>query len=111
MENRKNLSRRRFIQLSLCGAASLPLSGVPTRSAWAADPVPLTEDDPLAKKLAYRIDASSVDPSEFPNYQAGQTCANCLHYKGAEDADAGLCALFPGKTVEAKGWCKVWVKT
>ena len=57
-----------------------------------------------------RDDQYLVDAKANPNYKPGQDCANCLQSHG-KPGDAQLpCNIFPGKLVQAKGWCKVWVK-
>jgi High potential iron-sulfur protein len=80
------------------------------QAAGAADLPHLTTTDPTAVALAYHEDASQVDAKQFPTYKAGQNCSTCLQVKG----DAGQmwrpCNLFPGKLVNANGWCRVWVK-
>ena len=35
-------------------------------------------------------------------------CSNCSVYGGADGAAQGACTLFPGKLVQAAGWCKSW---
>ena len=40
---------------------------------------------------------------------AGQGCANCNFYQGAATG-FGPCQLFPGKAVNAKGWCSGYAK-
>ncbi|MBT8143396.1 MAG: high-potential iron-sulfur protein [Gammaproteobacteria bacterium] len=90
--------RRRFLQL----ASAALLSPLLLRTGFASE---LSEDDPTAQALGYRIDASQVDDDL---YKSGSSCANCMQYQG-EDA-TGVCPLFPGKTVRAAGWCKAWVK-
>lgn len=100
MSDRKQ-SRRHFLQLAAATALT-PLLG---RVAVAGGGPPLEESDPTASALGYRVDASTVDD---PAYKPGSACSNCMHYQGAEDS--GHCALFPGKTVQAAGWCKAWVK-
>ena len=84
------------------------------RTASAADaPAALPHvaaNDPTAIALAYHENAKSVDAKAFPNYKPEQKCSNCLQSKG-KDGDAWLgCNLFPGKLVNAGGWCKVYVK-
>jgi hypothetical protein len=78
--------------------------------AMAADQPHLTTTDPTAMALGYHENASTVDAKQFTSYQPGQTCSTCLQLKG----DAGQmwrpCNLFPGKLVNANGWCRVWVK-
>jgi hypothetical protein len=89
-----NIARRKFIQLSAV--------------AVAADLPHLTEDDAMAKSMKYTHDASSVDPSSRTNPAADQHCANCALVQG-NDGDAWRpCQIFPGKAVNANGWCSVW---
>lgn len=68
----------------------------------------LTEDDAMAKNMRYVHDASSVDPATRANPTADQTCANCVLIQGADGEAWRPCQIFPGKLVNAKGWCSVW---
>ncbi len=68
----------------------------------------LEESDPQARSLSYVHDASSVDASKFPRYEEGQICANCALYLDQNGAEWGGCSIFPGKLVNANGWCSVW---
>ena len=100
----KHLDRRRFL-MGLAVAAPLG-SLVVSRGAIAADLPKLALDDPLAVGLQYVEDATTATA---PNYKAGQTCDNCLQIKGAEGAAFRPCAIVPGKSVAAAGWCSAWV--
>jgi hypothetical protein len=84
------------------------------RNALAADaPAALPHvaaNDPTAIALGYHESAKTVDAKAFPNFKPEQKCSNCLQSKG-KDGDAWMgCNLFPGKMVNAGGWCKVYVK-
>ena len=68
----------------------------------------IEESDPVAKALAYVHDASSVDTSAQPRFQAGQNCSNCAQYSN-DDGGWGACAIFPGKLVAAQGWCAGYI--
>ncbi|MGF6778885.1 high-potential iron-sulfur protein [Paraburkholderia sp. GAS334] len=96
-------TRRSFLILSASVASSLALSRVAS-----ADEAKLSEDDPAAQKLGYRLDASKVDKSKFPAWAAGQTCSNCSLYQGGASDPYGGCALFGVKQVAARGWCTSW---
>ena len=102
------IPRRRLLKNVLLGMAVAPAAGWLVRAESA--PVKLEVSDPQAKALGYVEDASQVDAKANPNYKPGQTCSNCLQAQG-KPGDAQLpCNIFPGKLVQAKGWCKVWVK-
>lgn len=102
----KSIARRKFIQLSAAAAAAYLVS--PVRSTRASDLPQLAEDDPMAVSMKYTHDASSVDPATRTNPAADQNCANCALAQGGA-GDAWLpCQIFPGKVVNANGWCSVW---
>ena len=68
----------------------------------------LSEDDPMAQGMKYTHDASSVDPASRANPAEEQHCSNCALAQG-EATDGWLpCQIFPGKLVNANGWCSVW---
>jgi High potential iron-sulfur protein len=104
----QKLSRRRLLQGAIAGLAAVPAATLVAEQARAAEP--LSEADPTAKSLGYVTDAKKVDPKANPNFKAGQHCANCMQYTGKAGAADGPCNIFPGKTVKAAGWCKVWVQ-
>ncbi len=100
------IARRKFIQLSAAAAAGYFMQD--SRKAMAQDPPHLSEDDPMAQSLKYTHDASTVDPATRKNPAADQNCANCALIQG-KDGDAWRpCQIFPGKLVNAAGWCDVW---
>ena len=99
-----HLSRRRFLRnLAVAGPAGSLLLVNP---AGAADLPKLALDDPLAVGLQYVEDATA---SSAPNYKAGQNCANCLQIRGNDGDAYRPCAIVPGKSVAAAGWCSAWV--
>lgn len=79
-------------------------------SAPASDkPMPrLAEDDPQARSLGYLHDATKVDTGKYSRFEAGQACKNCALYAETDDAQWGGCSIFPGKLVNADGWCNVY---
>ncbi|MGE0622846.1 MAG: high-potential iron-sulfur protein [Pseudomonadales bacterium] len=92
----------------------LKLSGAAALSAFAHNRLiastalkPLDASHPAAKALAYVENAADADPSR---YLQGSRCDNCTHYQPQQGAsDIGGCALFPGFSVVATGWCAGWV--
>ncbi len=102
------LSRRDALKklALLLGAAGVADAYAPAR---AAELPHLSPDDPNAVALAYHLDASTVDPKQFPTYRRGQSCDSCLQLQGKEGDPWRPCNLFPGQLVNAKGWCRVWV--
>jgi len=102
------IPRRSLLKNALLGIAAAPAVGWLGRAESA--PVELDVNDPQAKALGYVKDAKTVDAKANPNYKPGQICANCLQAQGKAGEALLPCNIFPGKLVQAKGWCKVWVK-
>ena len=100
------IARRKFIQLSAVAAAGYLVT--PSRDAVAQDLPQLTTDDPMAGAMKYTHDASTVDASTRTNPAPDQTCANCALVQGNDGDEWRPCQIFPGKAVNAKGWCSVW---
>ena len=90
------IARRQFIQISAVAAAGCLVA--PGKEARAQDGDRLTEDDPTAQSLKY-VHSSTTD---------GQTCANCALIQGNDGDEWRPCQIFPGKLVNAAGWCSVW---
>jgi hypothetical protein len=98
-------SRRRFIRLGTAALAAAPFASVlSSRTAEAAEV--LSESDPTATALGYKMDAAKA-----PNRKdTTSVCGNCSLYTGKAGAADGPCSVFGGKLVSAKGWCSAWVK-
>ena len=100
------IARRQFIQLSAVAAAGCMMR--PGNEAHAQDMPRIEESDPIAQSLKYVHDASAVDPASRANPAPEQNCANCALIQGDEGAEWRPCQIFPGKLVNANGWCTVW---
>ena len=109
MSDTNQNARRRFLKLALTGVAA-PIGVVLATGAHAADLPHLEESDPVAAALGYKHDTAAVDAAKYPTHKADQVCANC-QFAQAPQADGWMpCTLFPGKTVNPKGWCVSWAK-
>jgi len=99
-----HLTRRHFLRnLAVAGSAG---SVFMLNPASAQDLPKLSLDDPLAIGLQYVEDATTATG---PTYKAGQSCANCLQIQGNDGDAYRPCAIVPGKSVAAAGWCSAWV--
>ena len=112
MSQRETLSRRRFMGATAKWAAFIPAASLIARVAAAQTRI--EETHPTAVALGYRHDANDVDVTRYPKRGTPegqmQLCDNCIHYKTEEEQDGWApCAIFPGQSVAAKGWCNVWV--
>ncbi|HTE41206.1 MAG TPA: high-potential iron-sulfur protein [Steroidobacteraceae bacterium] len=104
-----NPDRRRFMTTVGAAACALALAGIVPEESQAAELPKVSETESLAVTMAYKADATKVDPKKSPTYKAGQTCLNCKLYQG-KAGDFGPCTLFAGKAVAAKGWCVAYAK-
>ncbi len=98
-------SRRRFIKISSTALAAAPFASVLLSGAAEAAEV-LSETDPTAAALGYKMDATKA-PARKDNTAV---CSNCSLYTGKPGATDGPCSIFAGKLVSAKGWCSAWAK-
>ena len=101
--NIPDTNRRRFLQRTAVTASALPLLALlPSRPAHAALPrLPVTNAQ--AKALHYVEDATKTDQSM---HKPESFCDNCQFHVAATDG----CTIFPGFSVEPKGWCSAWAK-
>ncbi len=93
----KPVNRRDFLKLASSSVIGLTLGGTALR-AHAQEQ--LQADDPTAKALNYTPSSTT----------AGANCANCMYIQGDDGKQHRPCAIFPGKLVNAEGWCSAWVK-
>jgi High potential iron-sulfur protein len=105
----ESISRRDAL-LKIAGLAAGSGAVCAAAAAAAAEPPHLTTTDPTAVALGYHESAGTVDPKKFTTYQPGQSCSTCLQLQGNAGDPWRPCNLFPGKLVNAGGWCRVWVK-
>jgi hypothetical protein len=94
-------------------AAAEPAAAAPMPSEAPAAPalVKLDENDSTAVTLGYKHAAADVNADRYARYEPGQKCANCNLFQpdSSPEAGWGACSIFPGKLVNAEGWCNVYV--
>ncbi len=107
----ESITRRDALKgLTLAAGALLAASRAQRAVADAGAPPHLSVTDATAVALAYHEDSSKVDVKAFPSYKPDQKCSTCLQLQGKVGDPWRPCNLFPGKLVNANGWCKVYVK-
>ncbi len=105
----RGLSRRGFVKTTVVSVGSLSVGGLLGVGAAHAEDVPkVDENDATAKALKYVHDAGQVDAGTRGGDD--RFCDNCQFYTGDPSSEWGPCTLFPGKSVNAKGWCSAWAK-
>ena len=105
-----NPSRRRFVVTTGGAIGVAALAGVLARTAQAADLPHLSPTDPTASSFHYTEDATKATDAKFVK---GSECLNCDFYQARNTPSAayGPCMIYPGKSVNAHGWCTNYVKT
>lgn len=104
---RSGISRRGFVAATLAAAGSASVGGLlRTVDAQAADLPPVDESEATAKALKYVHNATKADQAARGGDD--RFCSNCQFYTGNEGQEWGPCSLFPGKSVNANGWCNAW---
>lgn len=97
-------SRRTFMLELVATSGAL----VATR-VFAADEVStekVTEADPYAKSMGFRIDTNQVDQAKYPRHEVTQHCAVCQLYSGKAGDPLGPCSFYGGRLVAPTGWCR-----
>ncbi len=97
-------TRRQFLKTAVVAGAAVITGGV-VRQLFAAEPQ-LTDADSTAKAMDYVEDGTT---SKNALYKPGSVCANCQLYTGGATG-YGNCQLFPGRLVNAKGWCTSYTR-
>ena len=105
--NGSKFHRRTFLRNTIAAGAAVPLGSIPL--TVLADNHRVSEDDPAAAALGYKHDGSTVDAAKYPQHKPEQLCENCKLYTAGSEDGWGACGIFPGKEVNAKGWCAAWV--
>ncbi len=110
-QNIIDLKRRSMLKNSIFGlTAVVAASIIAPNAVYAADDLPvLTEADPMAMGLGYKLDATTVDKAKQAKYEAGQSCGSCALFTATKDG-AGTCTIFTGKLVNDKAWCSAYAK-
>jgi hypothetical protein len=106
----ESITRRDALKGLAVAAGALLAANTPQRAGADAGPPHLSATDATAVALAYHDDASTVDAKAFPNFKPDQKCSNCLQLQGKAGDPWRPCNIFPGKLVNANGWCRVYVK-
>ena len=105
-------SRREFLKIAGYAVALVPLANGVRAAAEPADMPKLDEQDGAAVQFGYLHDATKVDPEKFPRSVevdgVRPLCSNCVLFQAKGDEEWAGCPIFPGKLVNANGWCNAW---
>jgi hypothetical protein len=103
-------NRRQFLRAFTLGSATALGLALRSPGEPQAAAVKQTESDPVATALGYKEDASKIDKTKFPRFEASQNCGNCALFVDKPGEDYAPCTAFGNKLVARKGWCAAWAK-
>ena len=91
---------RRVFTLHLAAGSALALGS----RAYAVDSV--TETDPYAKSMGFRVETANVDQVKYPRHDVSQQCSECQLFSGKPGEPTGPCSFYGGRIVPINGWCR-----
>ena len=95
--------QRRIFMLQLIAAGST----LATATTAGAEEEKVTEADPYAKSMGFRLDTNMVDQARYPRHEAAtQQCSKCQLYSGKPGDAWGPCSFYGGRLVSPNGWCR-----
>ena len=109
MTSETKFTRRRLMQTA---ALLTPIAVTGCGAAPQTEAFLLRADDPVARALLYYPNSKNV-PDNHPlaaSHQPEQTCAGCVHVREKTGDGTRKCPTFPGRRVNAEGWCSLWAK-
>ncbi len=97
-----HLSRRTFTLHLIVGGSALAASPF----ALAQETEKVTEADPYAKSMGFRVDTAKVDQAKYPRHTVEQHCSVCQLYSGKPGEPLGPCSFYGDRLVPPTGWCR-----
>lgn len=105
-----DILRRRTLLGAAAIIASVPLSRIGLIGTAQASELPhLSEDDPAAKALNYHQDATAAPRTDKSEIAASEQFCHRCNFIQADSGEWRPCKIFPGKAVNANGWCASWM--
>lgn len=65
----------------------------------------LSESDPYAKSMGFKLHSEEVDKAKYKRWTAEQQCSKCQLWGGKAGDEYGECSFFERYTPSG-GWCK-----
>ena len=94
--------RRIFMLRVIAGTSALAAGAV-----VHAEEEKVTETDPYAKSMGFKLDTKTVDAARYPRHDAAtQQCSKCQLYSGKPGDAWGPCSFYGGRLVSPNGWCR-----
>ena len=98
-------NRRVFTLRVIAGSSVLAASQLQAEEVKVSSEK-VTEADPYAKSMGFRIDTANVDKVKFPRHDVSQHCSECQLFSGKAGEPLGPCSFYGGRQVPINGWCR-----
>jgi hypothetical protein len=108
MKVKTKFTRREVLQI----AALTPIAVSGCATTKNTDLPVVRAEDPVARAVLYYPNSKDV-PADHPlakTHKPEQKCADCVHIRGKDGDDPRPCPLFPGRLINADGWCSLWTQ-
>lgn len=92
--------RRIFLLRVVAGSSVLAFASA------GAEEERVTENDPYARSMGFRLDSTQVDQAKYPRHTTEQTCSKCQLFSGKPGEALGPCSFYGGRLVSVNGWCR-----
>ena len=101
-------NRRVFTLRVIAGSSLLAATGLQAQEAKEVkvSSEKLTEADPYAKSMGFRVNTANADKVKFPRHDVSQKCSECQLFSGKASEPLGPCSFYGGRQVPVDGWCR-----
>ncbi len=100
-------NRRVFTLHVIAGSSLLAATGLQAQEKEVkVSTEKLTEADPYAKSMGFRINTANADKVKFPRHDVSQKCSECQLFSGKPGEPIGPCSFYGGRLVPVDGWCR-----
>jgi hypothetical protein len=96
--------RRRVFMLQVIAGTSALLAAQARAEEETTEKV--TEADPYARSMGFRVLTQNVDQAKYPRHTIEQHCSVCQLFSGKEGEPLGPCSFYGGRLVPINGWCR-----
>jgi High potential iron-sulfur protein len=100
-------NRRVFTLHVIAGSSLLAATGLQAQEKEVkVSTEKLTEADPYAKSMGFRLNTANADKVKFPRHDVSQKCSECQLFSGKPGEPIGPCSFYGGRLVPVDGWCR-----
>jgi hypothetical protein len=101
-------NRRVFTMRVIAGSSLVAATGLQAQETKEVkvSSEKVTEADPYAKSMGFRLNTANADKVKFPRHDVSQKCSECQLFSGKPGEPFGPCSFYGGRQVPVDGWCR-----